>query len=411
MRRRARYWFGVMNEAMRRFTDDDHAVYAGHMAFTLLMSLGPFIICAIILAQQIDAAAADHLIALIESLRDGSLIPVPMAKLLIQLVQGVAPDAEATQLTSGDWWRVAILAGIGLYSGSSAFEAARNGFNEAYDTRDRRHFIFRRFQSHLLALAIATLFVITSAVFITAAFSIGATAANIANTGFMRLVFLGLIVAVVIFMFWMLLLGVHVTLPRGYVKRWHLYVWAQDEIDDIRAVRVPLKPGVRITTVAWMLFAVAYSYVLGGLINFDANHGALAGVVATLIFFYVSSALIFFGAQINIAIATVGPDGAPAWPHPSIPRQVGFDESKLDAYRVLTHTRPRRSLTNRVLHVCRGGTACERPEEVVSDAIQLRDKQRALEALAREARLNGALTPDGVEPSFLERKDEQGATV
>ena len=287
---------------MRRFADDDHAVYAGHMAFTLLMSLGPFIICAIILAQQIEPEAAAHLITVIESFRDGALIPTPMAELLIKLVQGIAPKADEVRLTSGDWYHVMILAGIGLYAGSSAFEAARNGFNEAYDTRDRRHFIFRRFQSHLLALVIALLFVLTSAVFVTATFSIGAAAANIDQSGISRLVFLSLFVGVVIFMFWALLLGVHVALPRGYVKRWNLYVWANDEIDDVRAVKVPLNPGVKITTVVWILFALIYSFVLGNLVNFDANHGALASVVATLIFFYVSAALIFFGAQVNIAL-------------------------------------------------------------------------------------------------------------
>ncbi len=391
MPRRMRYAIGVFKEAMRRFTDDDHAVYAGHMAFTMLMSLGPFIICAIILAQTIDPDAAAHLVALIGSLTEAKLIPVPMSKLLVTLVQGVAPDATdtSTQLTSGEWWRVALLAGIGLFAGSSAFEAARNGFNEAYDTRDRRHFIFRRFQSHLLALGIATLFVITSAVFVTAALGLGAAAEDLAKDGLVRLLFAGLVIAFVIFMFWTLLLGVHVTLPRGYVKNWHLYVWAQDEIDDIRAVRVPLKPGVRVTTIVWIIFAVVYSVVIGNVVKLDANHGALAGVVATLIFFYVSAALIFFGAQINIAIATIDKKGQPTWPHPFVPRPIGFDESKQDAYRVLAFTKPQKSL-RRVLHVARGGTACKRPEDTVSDEAMLRDKQRAIEEMARKARFEGA---------------------
>lgn len=363
---------------MRRFADDDHAVYAGHMAFTLLMSLGPFIICAIILAQQIEPEAAAHLITVIESFRDGALIPTPMAELLIKLVQGVAPKADEVRLTSGDWYHVMILAGIGLYAGSSAFEAARNGFNEAYDTRDRRHFIFRRFQSHLLALVIALLFVLTSAVFVTATFSIGAAAANIDQSGISRLVFLSLFVGVVIFMFWALLLGVHVALPRGYVKRWNLYVWANDEIDDVRAVKVPLNPGVKITTVVWILFALIYSFVLGNLVNFDANHGALASVVATLIFFYVSAALIFFGAQVNIAIATIGPDGAPQWPHPSLVRPTGFDETKQDAFRVLAFTEPQKSW-RKFLHLLRGGSACERPPDVISHEAVLQDKRRASE--------------------------------
>ena len=113
-----------------------------------------------------------------------------------------------------------------------------------------------------------------------------------------RLVLLGLMVISVAVVFWLLLLGIHLTLPRGYVKRWHLYIWAQDEIDDIRAVKVPVKPGVRVSAGLWLAFAITYSYVIGTYVRFDTNHGALAGVVATLLFFYISAAMIFFAATV-----------------------------------------------------------------------------------------------------------------
>ena len=54
-------------------------------------------------------------------------------------------------------------------------------------------------------------------------------------------------VILVALLFSALLLGIHLTLPRGYVKGWSLYVWAADEIEDKRAVRVPLIPGVMVS--------------------------------------------------------------------------------------------------------------------------------------------------------------------
>ncbi len=374
MGNRVRYAIGVFREAMRRFVDDDHAVYAGHMAFTMLLSLGPFIVCSIILAQQFDPLAATHLIEMIEQLRASALIPGPMANLLIALVENVAPDPDVavTTVENQGWWVIWVSAAVGLYAGSSAFEAARNGFNEAYDTRDKRFFLFRRFQSHLLALSIASLFVMASVGFVTVTISFNAFAeaqAFFANFGmpgdWWRLGILAMMVLGVAFMFWMLLLGIHLTLPRGYVKRWHLYIWAQDEIDDIRAVKVPVKPGVRTSAFLWLAFAVTYSYVIGTYVKFDTNHGALAGVVATLLFFYISASMIFFGAQINIAIATLDKRGQPVWPHPYVPRPADFDESTQEAFRVLTEPHSR-AVPRRLWHYLCGGTAKKRPEDKVT---------------------------------------------
>ena len=181
MIKRIRRVFGVLREALRRFDDDDHAVYAGHMAFTLLLSFGPFVVCAILLAGYLDPEAEAHLISMIGSLESSALIPAPMAELLVKVVEGVAPKARAVTANSEQWWLLWVTAGVGLYAGSSAFEAARNGFNEAYDVRDKRHVVYRRMQSHLLALFIATLFAVISFSFVTA--SIGLQVFHAAQGG------------------------------------------------------------------------------------------------------------------------------------------------------------------------------------------------------------------------------------
>lgn len=410
MNRRIRWIFGVAREALRRFSDDDHAVYAGHMAFTLLLSFGPFVVCSILLASYVDPEASTRLIGMIASLKESALIPAPMAELFTGVVEGVAPNAAKVQNNQEQWWLVWVTAGVGLYAGSSAFEAARNGFNEAYDVRDKRHVVYRRMQSHLLALFIATLFVVISFAFVTA--SIGfqtvsaaraAEAAQVAaevmglDAATASLILLGGIVVVVALLFWALLLGIHVTLPRGYVKNWSLYVWAADEIEDKRAVRIPLMPGVRVSALMWLTFAVGYSFVIGTVVNFGTNHGALAGVVATLLFFYISASMIFFGAQINIAIATVDDWGKPVWPHPSVKREPGFNEQELEAYSVLVQPVPE-TFAARIWHVMRGGTARthDAPEEIAQSFRAATDARRA----ARRRRW-GSRTPSDA-PSAAE---------
>ncbi|MBX2855789.1 MAG: YihY/virulence factor BrkB family protein, partial [Rhodobacteraceae bacterium] len=361
MRSRIRYGVGVANEAWRRFIDDDHFVYAGHMAFTLLLSFGPFIVCAILLVQHFDPLAAPHFVEMIESV-EGRLIPEPMADVLKRVIASVAPGdmaiaicgpeqvqatVQATLASNGStgpctpqqvadalsklgessnvqssfvqpsdgggvdysgMLALAVTIFVGLYAASSAFEAARNGFNEAYDVKDRRGFLWKRFQSHLLALVLVGLFVFVSLGFVFITFRLsaqlqqwGMDPARTLSDEYWELGGLGLAAFLGASMFWSLLVGIHLTLPRGYVRNWALYVWAQDEIDDRRAVRVPVRPGVWVSAALWFAFAVCFSYVLGALVSFETNHGVLAGVVATLLFFYLSAVTIFFGAQVNIA--------------------------------------------------------------------------------------------------------------
>ena len=388
---RLRYIWAVFMEALRRFGDDDHAVYSGHMAFTLLLSFGPFVVCAILLSMQFDPQAATHLAEMIRSLESSALVPAPMAELMINVVEGVAPDPNVVS-SSANIITIVITAAIGLYAGSSAFEAARNGFNEAYDTRDKRNVVFRRAQTYLLSIFVASMFVAASVLFVTltvgfdvlgvisqSAVAIGVpdSVANGVLVAFFAL-FVGLV-------FCLLLLGVHVTLPRGYVKRWRLYVWAQDEIDDIRAAEIPLIPGVIWSAVMWIAFAVVYSIALRTVVDFGANHGALAGVVATLLFFYISATMIFLGAQINIAIATIGKDGEPQWPHPMIDRTPDFDESTQNAYQVLVHSQPDHPF-QRLWHYLRGGTATEKPTHHVDELKKNREERERKKArkLARK---------------------------
>ena len=137
-------------------------------------------------------------------------------------------------------------------------------------------------------------------------------------------------------------------------------------------MKVPLKPGVRVSALMWLVFAVSYSYLIGTYVKFDTNHGALAGVVATLLFFYISASMIFFGAQVNIAIATLNNRGQPSWPHPYVPRPVGFDESSQEAYRVLINAKPQGAFKRVWYYLC-GGTATNRPEDKVTREDQRED--------------------------------------
>ncbi|MEL6279414.1 MAG: YhjD/YihY/BrkB family envelope integrity protein [Pseudomonadota bacterium] len=352
-----RYTFGVVKEALRRFDNDDQLSYAGHLAFTLLLSFGPFIVCLILAAEALVPNSVDSLKGMIEAMRQGMLVPDNMADVLLNVVDAVAKDDP----TKSDNTLLLIVSGlVGLWAGSNAFESARKGFNEAYDVRDERKLPAKRFQTLFLAAVMATLFILmTISIVLT---TIGLGVVGVADGEESQGIAFALVPALLgAPLFLVLLVGIHLTLPRGYAKNWSLYLWAQDETWDARPLRVRVLPGVIVSAVLWLIGAIGFSIALSTILSLEGKHGGLAGVVATLLFFYMSSAIIFLGAQVNIAIATLDADGKPVWPHPQTFRPEGYDPLGDPAYQVLTADHPEGSLARFWYYLC-GGGVCSEPE-------------------------------------------------
>jgi membrane protein len=63
-----------------------------------------------------------------------------------------------------------------------------------------------------------------------------------------------------------------------------------------------LLPGVLATVALWLTVAGLFSLYVARLGNYSATYGSLGGVIVTLVFFYVSAVLFIFGAEINAAL-------------------------------------------------------------------------------------------------------------
>ncbi|MEM9726153.1 MAG: YihY/virulence factor BrkB family protein, partial [Pseudomonadota bacterium] len=189
-----------------------------------------------------------------------------------------------------------ISAAVGLWAGSNAFEAARIGFNLAYDVREDRHFVRRRLESLALAAAAACVFV-SLAVLIVLWPMIARLVAGDGEVSFGFQAFFILRYAIGLPLFIALLVMLHLSLPKGRRDGVALRVLTEHG----ETWRISVIPGVVASAALWFLGATAFSLYLRYAPSFAGNYGAMAGVVITLLFFYMSAIMIFFGAQINIA--------------------------------------------------------------------------------------------------------------
>lgn len=281
---RETFAINLLRVAWRRFGEDNTFALAGYLAYTGLLAFFPFMVFLVITGSFIvgrDASLTivEEMFALTPAEVSGALKPI-----LITIIQ------SKTGLVA------VISAGVGLWAGSNAFEALRIGFNLAYDVRENRPFYHRRLQSLALAGAAA-------AVFVTLAFLIvlWPLIAELlygdqeTSLGFEALFVLRYLLGVP--MLYLLLKSLHLTLPKGRREGMRLNVRTEHDEDWT----IDVRPGVLSSMALWIVGATAFSMYLRYAPSFAGNYGAMAGVVITLLFFYMSSVVIFFGAQLNIA--------------------------------------------------------------------------------------------------------------
>lgn len=69
-------------------------------------------------------------------------------------------------------------------------------------------------------------------------------------------------------------------------------------------------PGAVVVVLLWLLAVAVFSLYLAYFDHYAVTYGSLGGVVAALLFFYISAAILIFGAEVNGAIlrAELGPE-------------------------------------------------------------------------------------------------------
>jgi membrane protein len=65
---------------------------------------------------------------------------------------------------------------------------------------------------------------------------------------------------------------------------------------------------VIVSTLLWVAFASGFSLYLSFTPTYTVTYGTLAGVIITLMFFYLTGAVIIYGAEVNAALNRIGTD-------------------------------------------------------------------------------------------------------
>ena len=259
-------------EAGRAMVNTLELEIAGHIAYTALLSIFPFLIflasLAGFLGNYVDGLAS------VEATFD--LLPEDVARTLKPVINEVLRSQDGGLLTLG-------LLGA-LWVASNGFDALRIALNTAYQLDEPRPWWQMKLGSIGAVVIGGIVFILLSV-----------------------LIILGPVI-------WKGILWIS---PLSQDDRWAysllrygiasfllfaavmaLHRWLPGRRMSLRS----LLPGALTTTVLWLVFASLFSLYVTNLGNYNATYGSLGGVIITLLFFYVSAVLFIFGAELNAAL-------------------------------------------------------------------------------------------------------------
>lgn len=266
---RLRITWRVAKDAVDGFWRNDGSAVAGYIAFSGLLAIFPFLIFVTMLFGTI--IGEDRVEDLTQALFE--IVPADVAMTLEPVVEEVVDGASERILTFA-----AIFA---IYVASNAVESFRVAFDRAYRVIDPRGFVVAR----VIAVGFVFLGAIVSVLL----------GASILLTPLIVRVLEGFGVPVPGFASY-LANAFGLLVFTGFVYLLHRSMPGKSMAGKL------LWPGVMFTTVVWLAAAVGFSIYLTYTPTYSITYGALAGVIITLMFFYITGAIIIFGAELNAAL-------------------------------------------------------------------------------------------------------------
>jgi membrane protein len=255
-------------------TYSDGFIHAGNLAYLSLMTLFPFFIVAAAVAS-ILGHSADGIAAV-----DAFLYTVPrgVAEVVRQPISDVLHARTGPLLWLGGL--------VGLWTVGSLIETIRDILRRAYGTKSTKP--FWRYRLGAIGITLVSVFAVMFA------FSLQVAIAGIDQFLHQILPFADDAIALVASL---------KLVPMGILclALWSLFVSLTPTLYKDR--RFPKWPGAVATSMWWYATVLLLPPTLSLLGGYDRTYGSLAGVMITLIFFFLVGLGVVIGAELNAALA------------------------------------------------------------------------------------------------------------
>ncbi|WP_116047691.1 YihY/virulence factor BrkB family protein [Amycolatopsis palatopharyngis] len=275
-------WWAVAKGVVHEIREDQLMLAAAGIAFFGMLALVPALIALLtIFALVADAQyVRDQIEPIVSALPGGA------SDLVVRQLRSAAELGDSG-LTFGLLASVVAV----LWSTSTAMRALIGGINRAYDRPETRGFL--RLRGLALVLTLGALVVVAIALGTVAALPVVLNVLGVPDSA-------RWIVSAVRWLGLLVLISAALTVLYRYApdrehRRWRWY-----------------SAGTAAAVLLWLAGSVAFSFYVEGFGRYQGTYGTLAGIVVLLLWLYLSSFSVLFGAEVD-AVLRRGPrvrDGA-----------------------------------------------------------------------------------------------------
>lgn len=276
--------FALLKNAVRAFSADDMMTYAAALAFSGLFALFPFLIFLITLLGFLNVPEFfDWILNQAES-----AMPADSYRLLEDIVREIQGQSQGGLLS------ISIV--MAIWGASSGIRSVMNAMNVAYGVEESRPAWRRYVLSVVYTLGLAALLIASAALMLTGP-QVMEWVADQAGLG-------SLFVTLWTWLRWPVL-ALLLLATAGLV-----YALAPNVEQRFTIV----SPGAVLAVVVWLVTSVGFSFYVSSFANYSATYGSLGGIVILLLYFYLSSAVLLLGAEVNAQWHRID-FGVPVSPH------------------------------------------------------------------------------------------------
>jgi membrane protein len=263
--------FQALKATVQEFQRDDALGLAAQLAYYLILALFPFILVLVSLMGTFGSPElASEVLGYFQQ-----VVPEQAYEIIETYTANIISGrAEAPGLLS-----FGIL--FTIWAASGAFAALINALNRAYDVQETRPFWKVRGIAILMTLGLSVL-ILVGVLLLVVGEPIGETVANIFGLGDLFLLVWDIARWPVALLFMVLTVAL-------------LYYFAPDVEQPFRWIT----PGGLIGVLLWVLASVGFNFYVSNFGSYNKTYGSIGAVIILLLYLYISSLTILFGATLN----------------------------------------------------------------------------------------------------------------
>lgn len=270
--------FSLIKKTFKNFIDDDMPTYAAALSYRALFSLFPFLLFLIAMLSFLNLGD------FFNWLRDQAALVLP--SIALEVIDPVISDLQEGK---NSIFSVAIV--VAIWVASNGIRSVMNAMNKAYNVTESRPTWKLYLLSVVYTIGIALILLVAAALMVV-------------GPG------------------WIEWLGTWVGLGEFAVTLWALLRWPVAILLLMQVVAVIyyftpdvqqkfrfITPGSIVAVIIWIAASLGFGAYVSNFSNYDAMYGGIGAMIVLLLFFYISSAVLLLGAELNATIEHASASG------------------------------------------------------------------------------------------------------